>query len=528
MGRTDIDGPIALVTCLNMRATAGDAAYLVHIKGEKNDTVKPIETRQSKSAGWQHSSLRKYTYTPEGTPVSIELYSQSGLNDSPAATVNVPELWPPDTLQEKIIPEAQVSRAHGATIPPVIRVWKTPVQRRAEEEQRQRSRTPLLQQSPATNATDTTSTVGRLKCTVTGCCRVFINEHTRQRHMDSGKHQSQGSATSSSWNRVEPTPHTSMSVRDMSIDFMKQITSGMGANTATVPGLPVRVSEAGAGFDTEFTFGWATRTTLRHPPLSERFQQFMHWAWHQGEIGPYKYTASALLELVVFLGTDQMMHQFGNDPLWIAALAEKGGSPIFRPIDLPEEWRVKQYYSGISAKKKAASKAEAMTQTLTTDQLREQLLHFLPLQPDLLGVDYNMLVKDLVEGIGLGSVLPLHVIIQKHLLDLLDHGSPLNVKPVFTRLKKRAIVHVITKQVGQQPMPPLNLDAVEMDRVGFDNNDDELHDCVDNNVLGGDDDSDDDDDEGNNKNDDADDDGLAEEGKQGDDEEADDSEVEDL
>jgi hypothetical protein len=387
--------------------------------------VKPVNTTQSKNAGWQHSAVRKFTFSADGKPEFIELHAESSLGDSPVGKVNVQELWPAGTSQEKIIPEARVTRTYGPTIPPTIRTSKTPAERKAEEKQRVLSRTPGTL-SPATAAVDATTPAGRLACTVNGCCRVFTSERTLQSHLDSGKHQSQGSATSRSSKPVAPTRYTGMSVRDTAVDYLKQTIAGMGgANTGTSHAVPIEEPESanlGILNPTLFYFGWAKRITLHHPPLPERFQQFMYWAWHQGEIGPYKYTPSALLELAAHLGTDRMMHQFTDDPMWKDALSVSVGSPLFRSINLSEIWRVKQCYSTISTKKKAAAKADAMTQKGTPNQLREQLLSFLPLQPDLVGVDYKILVDDLIEGLGLGVDLPLHAVIQRHIGHLLHHG----------------------------------------------------------------------------------------------------------
>jgi hypothetical protein len=95
-------------------------------------------------------------------------------------------------------------------------------------------------------------------------------------------------------------------------------------------------------------------------------------------------------------------------------------------------------------------------------------------------------------------------------------------------VQKRAIVYVITKQVGQEPMPLLILAAEEIDREGFENVDNELNAFVGSDTVVDNDDSDDDDDEDgrDTRSDGKEDDGFADEVQESD-EEAD-SDVDDV
>lgn len=103
---------------------------------------------------------------------------------------------------------------------------------------------------------------------------------------------------------------------------------------------------------TKFEFGWAQRTSLKHPPLSAQLQELIIWAWDQGEKKKFKHTGTTIMDLMRMFGTTEGLSKYSGDPVWEEAYESNDEVPAFTFAEIPEEWRIKRYISSLSQKKK--------------------------------------------------------------------------------------------------------------------------------------------------------------------------------
>ncbi|KAJ1397474.1 hypothetical protein B484DRAFT_438618, partial [Ochromonadaceae sp. CCMP2298] len=404
MGACDITGPQSLCHAIHQRLAPNHAAYVVNIKGVSKDKSKAEKNKEADGAQWQSNAYRTFEYDAiTGTPLTISLFGQSSLGGAPRSLVHVDKLWPDNTTLDTIIPQATVSGA-WATVPVAVKDWLPPTER---TRQAQKKRAAEDQTSAAATARAAegapAAACGLVRCNKEGCIRVFANEGRLQLHLLADRCQANGAASTQSSAVRAPGAYDGLTTLDVAIDYMLERTSGMTPAVLTLLPQLTLVHD----MITKFLFGWASRITLRHPPLTKRVQELIHWAWLQGGKSPYKYTPAALLEVMRLYGTEEGSSRFPAEPLWQMAYTLSAGRPVFRPVELPEEWRLKTYMSKISQCKKKAAKSAANARVLTQSELLAELQRLLPAQADLLGFDHARLARDLVD-LGVGSTIAYH------------------------------------------------------------------------------------------------------------------------
>jgi hypothetical protein len=85
--------------------------------------------------------------------------------------------------------------------------------------------------------------------------------------------------------------------------------------------------------------------------------EFLKTLFNRGNIkGKSKSSPATMVALAKKYGTPSLA--FNNEEFWAAAVIENSGMPIFKPDEIPEEWRVKQFISCFVAELKKKKKME--------------------------------------------------------------------------------------------------------------------------------------------------------------------------
>lgn len=161
-----------------------------------------------------------------------------------------------------------------------------------------------------------------------------------------------------------------------------------------------------------------------------------------------KFSPTSLMHIALLLGTQEGADLYPNDPYWAVQLY-----PVFKNKScLPEDWRIKQYYSMLATDKKQKIKNAANGRTLVGAELEKELQYYLNQENVLKGFDIRNLALELI-AMGVGGDFRCCDLIAKNIKDVSicilpkKKGKKVKGQPNATDLK-RAIVNA-AKKVGK-------------------------------------------------------------------------------
>lgn len=460
MGENDISDYMSLHTALEARAPPSTFNCALATCKPSGPAESPKDTKQVKAAGLQSRCFRTYSYDSDGLPSKIHLFSQSGLGGCPEATIDIPMLWDSSTPLKDIVPIATgtstcpESSTTSAVNP--SKVWNPKFQKSNEISDVEEELLNEEEEEEDKERQDVDEDDDQLIiCPNSGCIRHFTSKARLNQHLVARNCQSNGNQISRSSNPLSPTKYDCMNISDMAMHLFQTLSTQVSINEhedVLNTGTPIGAIDDTLQLDNAllFLFGWASRSSLKHPPLEQIIRDSIQWAWDYGERTGAKISSASLVRILPLLGTEEGMLKYPGDPFWIKAFNDTSGQNLLSFFEIPEEWRVRQCYNTMSMAKKKVVKAKATERNISQPQRVVELSAMIKSSADLRDFNADDLAEQIV-GLLKESERTWSQSIQK------DFSS-------LTKLKREKLAMVeAVKSVERGEVPRIILDNTVVD-----------------------------------------------------------------